>query len=140
MPQVIARIDQSKYKTSLTTETHEVIADEPKPYGRDLGPTPYDYLLMALGSCVSMTLRMYADRKNWPLEVVEVHLSQKRIYAKDCEDCESKDGFVHQIKKSIKLVGELDALQRKRLMEIADSCPVNKTLLNEIEIETVVLD
>lgn len=136
MTQVIAKIDQSKYKTTLTNGRHEILADEPAPYGTDLGPSPYDYLLMALGSCVAMTLRMYADRKKWNLQNVEVHLSQERIYAKDCEKCESEDGYVHHIVKKVKLIGNLDEAQRARLLEIADKCPVNKTLLNEIKITT----
>jgi putative redox protein len=136
MTQIIAKIGRDKYKTTLTNGRQAIIADEPIPIGQDLGPTPYDFLLMALGSCVSMTLRMYADRKGWDLEAVEVHLSQNRTHAKDCEACESKDGFVHVIEKEIKLIGNLDVTQRKRLMEIADKCPVNKTLLNEIKIKT----
>ncbi len=136
MTQIIAKIGRDKYKTILTNGRQEIIADEPKGIGEDLGPMPYDFLLMALGSCVSITLRMYADRKGWDLEAVEVHLSQNRVHAKDCEDCESTDGFVHVIEKEIKLTGNLDEAQRKRLMEISDKCPVNKTLLNEIKINT----
>jgi len=136
MTQVIAKIGRDKYKTILTNKRQEIIGDEPLPIGQDLGPTPYDFLLMALGSCVSITVRMYADRKGWDLEGIEVHLSQNRTHAKDCEDCESKDGFVHVIEKEVKLIGNLDEAQRKRLMEISDKCPVNKTLLNEIKIIT----
>ncbi len=136
MTQIIAKIGRDKYKTTLTNGRHTIIADEPIGMGEDLGPTPYDFLLMALGSCVSITLRMYADRKGWDLEAVEVHLSQSRVHAKDCEECESTDGFVHVIEKEIKLTGNLDEAQRKRLMEISDKCPVNKTLLNEIKINT----
>ena len=80
MTQVIAKIDRAKYKTLLDTGNHELIADEPLPYGQDLGPSPYDFLLISLGACVSMTLRMYADRKGWDLEEVEVHLTQSRVY------------------------------------------------------------
>lgn len=136
MTQVSAKIDLSKYKTTLTNGRHQLLGDEPAPFGTDLGPTPYDYLLMALGSCVAMTLRMYADRKKWDLQEVEVHLSQERIHAKDCEDCESEDGYVHHIQKKVKLTGNLDEVQRARLLVIADKCPVNKTLLNEIKITT----
>ena len=136
MSQIIAKIGREKYKTILSNGRHEIIADEPTPAGKDLGPTPYDFLLMALGSCVSMTIRMYADRKGWDLEAVEVHLNQQREYAKDCEECESEDGFVHFIEKEVKLLGNLDETQRARLLEIADKCPVNKTLLNEIKIST----
>ena len=90
MTQVITKIDRTKYKTIVVTGNHELVADEPAPFGQDLGPSPYDFLLTALGTCVSMTLRMYADRKGWDLEEVHVHLEQSRIYAEDCEDCESQ--------------------------------------------------
>ncbi|MEM9821758.1 MAG: OsmC family protein [Bacteroidota bacterium] len=139
MVQVIARLDRSKYKTVLTTDRHQIIGDEPAPYGTDEGPSPYDFLLMSLGSCVAMTLRMYADRKKWDLREVEVHLSQQRVHHSDCADCESKEGYVHIIEKKVKLIGQLDEAQKARLMEIADRCPVNKTLLNEIKINTVAL-
>ncbi len=134
MSEIIAKIGRSKYKTELTNGRHNLIGDEPEGFGTDQGPTPYDYLLMSLGSCVAMTLRMYADRKEWPLEEVEVHLSQERVHAKDCSHCEAREGFVHVIKKNIKLTGDLDEKQRNRLIEISDKCPVNKTLLNEIVI------
>jgi putative redox protein len=136
MTQIIAKIGKEKYVTSLTNGRHQVIADEPKPIGQDSGPTPYDLLLMALGSCVAMTLRMYADRKGWDLDEVQVNLNQNRIHARDCDECESKDGFIQVIEKEVKLVGNLDDKQRARLIEISDKCPVNRTLLNEIKIET----
>ncbi len=136
MTQVIAKIGRDKYKTVIEAGNHQIIADEPVPFGQDLGPTPYDFLLAALGACVAMTLRMYADRKGWDLEEVHVHLDQSREYAKDCEDCESENGYVHIIEKKLKFVGELTADQRLRLLEISDRCPVNKTLNNEIKIVT----
>ena len=139
MSTIIAKIDQSKYKTVLTNNRHEIVGDEPAPFGTDLGPSPYDFLLMALGSCVAMTLRMYADRKQWDLREVEVHLTQERVYHKDCEDCESTDGYIHFITKKLKFIGDLDEAQRKRLLEISDKCPVNKTLLGEIKIHTEVI-
>ena len=119
MTQIITIIGKEKYITSSTNGRHEIIADEPKPHGQDEGPTPYDLLLMALGSCVAMTLRMYADRKGWDLEEVQVNLNQNRVYAKDCEECESKEGFVHTIEKEVKLIGNLDDAQRSRLIEIS---------------------
>ena len=137
MKKVTAKIDRSNYKTIFSDGTHQVIGDEPAPFGTDQGTDPYSLLLMALGGCVAMTIRMYADRKNWNLEGVEVKLSQDRIYSKDCDDCESTEGYVHVIEKEVKLLGNLDDKQRARLMEIADRCPVNKTLLNEIKIKTV---
>ena len=140
MTQVIAKTDREKYTTTIETDNHQLVADEPVPYGKDLGPTPYDFLLAALGSCVTMTLRMYADRKGWDLEEVHVHLDQSRVYAKDCEHCESEDGYVHLIEKNLKFTGELTEDQRKRLLEISDKCPVNKTLSNEIKIITKELE
>ena len=136
MTQIIAKINRSKYKTIVATGNHELIADEPVPLGQDLGPNPYDFLLTALGTCVTMTLRMYADRKGWNLEEVQVHLEQSRVYAEDCEDCESQDGYVHLIEKKLKFIGELTEEQAQRLLEISDKCPVNKTLSNEIKILT----
>lgn len=136
MKVVTAKIDRSKYRTVFTDGKHKVIGDEPEPYGTDEGTDPYSLLLMALGGCVTMTIRMYADRKNWDLDGVEVSLSQERVHSKDCDDCESTEGYVHKIEKKVKLLGNLDDKQRARLMEIADKCPVNKTLLNEIKIET----
>jgi len=136
MKEVTAKIDRSNYKTIFSDGTHQVIGDEPVPYGTNLGTDPYSLLLMSLGGCVAMTIRMYADRKNWDLEGVEVTLSQERIHSKDCNDCESIEGHVHVIEKKVKLIGNLDEKQHARLIEIADRCPVNKTLLNEIKIST----
>ena len=104
MTQVIAKINRAKYKTIIVTGNHELVADEPVPFGQDLGPNPYDFLLTALGACVTMTLRMYADRKGWDLEEVQVHLEQSRVYAKECEGCESEDGYVHVIQKKLKFI------------------------------------
>jgi len=140
MTQVIAKINLTKYKTIIVTGNHELIADEPVPIGQDLGPNPYDFLLTALGACVTMTLRMYADRKGWDLEEVQVHLEQSRVYAKDCEECESEDGYVHIIEKKLKFIGELTEEQIQRLLEISDKCPVHKTLTNEIKIITTTLE
>lgn len=137
MKEVVAKIGRDKYKTVLKSGNHEIIGDEPSPYGTDLGPDPYSFLLMALGGCVTMTVRMYADRKQWNLDSVEVTLSQERVHSKDCDDCASEDGYVHIIKKKVKLSGDLSAEQHARLMEIVDKCPVHKTLLNEIKIETI---
>ena len=140
MTQVIATINRTKYKTIIAIGNHELIADEPVPFGQDLGPNPYDFLMTALGTCVTMTLRMYADRKGWDLEEVQVHLEQSRVYAKDCEECESEEGFVHVIEKKLKFVGELTEEQIQRLLEISDKCPVHKTLTNEIKIITTTLE
>lgn len=116
---------------------HTLIGDEPREVGgADEGPTPYDYLLTALGTCTSMTLRMYANRKQWPLESVQVRLQHDRIHAKDCEDCETENGRIDRIRKEITVTGALDADQLARLAEIADRCPVHRTLMNEKKIET----
>ena len=139
MAQVKVTTGTDKYKTEITTSTHQLLADEPKPYGEDLGPNPYEFLLMAVGSCVGMTLKMYADRKGWDLQEVEIELDQERKHARDCEDCESEDGYIHFIRKKLRFKGNLDEQQIARLLEISNRCPVQKTLLNEIKIETELL-
>jgi putative redox protein len=116
---------------------HRLTADEPRSVGgTDTGPTPYDLLLGALGACTSMTLRLYADRKGWPLEGVRVSLDHGRIHAKDCAECAAKEGRIDRIDRKIEVLGELDGEQRARLLEIADRCPVHRTLKGEIEIRS----
>ncbi len=137
MRTVKAKIDRAQYKTIFSDGTHQLIGDEPGPYGTDLGTDPYSMLLMSLGGCVAMTVRMYADRKNWELEGVEVTMTQERVHSRDCVDCESTDGYVHFIEKRVELFGNLDEKQRERLMEIAEKCPVHKTLSHEIKIHTI---
>ena len=105
--------------------------------GLDSGPGPYDLLLAALGACTSMTVRLYADRKQWSLKRVMVRLKHGRIYATDCADCETKEGMIDHIDRTITFEGELDAEQRQRLMEIADKCPVHRTLTSEVIIKSV---
>ncbi|HEV7581825.1 MAG TPA: OsmC family protein [Mycobacterium sp.] len=124
------------YTQEITAGPHGLGADEPKPMGDDAGPTPYDLLLAALGACTSMTLRMYADRKGWPLERVRVTLRHSRIHAKDCADCETRVGFVDQIDRDIELTGNLDDTQRQRLLYMADRCPVHQTLTSEVHVTT----
>lgn len=119
--------------------SHRLAADEPVALGGTAtGPSPYDFLLAALGSCTVMTLRLYADRKAWPLAGVSVRLRHSRIHAADCADCTSsgQGGRIDVIEREIELAGELDAEQRQRLLEIADRCPVHRTLSNEIKIRT----
>jgi putative redox protein len=112
------------------------VADEPESLGgTDTGPNPYDYLLAALGGCTAMTLRIYADRRGWPLESVTVRLSQDRIHANDCEECETEEGRIDRIEREIELVGSLEEKQRRRLLEIADMCPVHRTLKAEVLVE-----
>ena len=115
---------------------HSFITDEPiSAGGEDAGPDPYTLLLAALGSCISMTLHLYARRKQWPLETVTVRLRQKRVHAKDCEECmQDKEGYIHRIERSVTVTGQLSDEQRARLQEIAHKCPVHKTLTSEIVI------
>ena len=124
------------YTQEIAARRHRLVADEPKPIGDDAGPTPYDLLLAALGSCTSMTLRMYADRKGWPLVRVRVTLRHSRIHARDCADCETSVGFVDQIDRDIELTGDLDDTQRERLLYMADRCPVHQTLTSEVHVTT----
>ena len=116
---------------------HRLVADEPAPAGgTDTGPNPYDLLLAALGSCTSMTIAMYARRKGWPLQAVRVRLRHAKIHAADCADCETKEGRLDHLERVIQLDGDLDDEQRARLIEIANKCPVHKTLTSQIKIET----
>jgi putative redox protein len=124
------------YTQQITLGHHQLVADEPQPIGDDAGPTPYDLLLAALGSCTSMTVRMYADRKGWPLEAVRVTLRHSRIHAEDCATCETTKGWIDHIDRGIELAGELDESQRDRLLQIADRCPVHQTLTSEVDIAT----
>jgi putative redox protein len=130
--------EQNKtFTQKIYTEDHQLLADEPLSVGgSNLGPGPYELLLAALGSCTSMTLRMYASRKNIDLDNIEVTLKHDRIHAQDCTDCESKSGFVDRIEKSIRLEGDLTDAQRLRMLEIADRCPVHRTLHNELQIKS----
>jgi putative redox protein len=124
------------YTQQITAGKHRLVADEPRPIGDDAGPTPYDLLLAALGACTSMTVRMYADRKGWPLERVRVALRHSRIHAEDCAECETTKGWIDHIDRDVELTGELDETQRERLMHIADRCPVHQTLTSEVHITT----
>ena len=124
------------YMQRIIAGRHQLVADEPMPTGDDQGPTPYDLLLAALGSCTSMTVRMYADRKGWKLEQVQVTLRHKRIHAQDCADCETQAGWVSHIDRDIELTGDLDDDQRQQLLHIAERCPVHQTLTSEVDIAT----
>ncbi|MEX0778689.1 MAG: OsmC family protein [Balneolales bacterium] len=139
MPKKIVHIHQGEqnYKTVMTIGSHEIIADEPKEMGgQDLGPDPYDMLLMSLGSCSVITMRMYADRKKWALEDVYIELRHYKSHAKDCEECETSNAQLDHIEKEIIVKGDLDKDQVERLLEISKKCPVHRTLLGEINIES----
>jgi putative redox protein len=116
------------------------MADEPiGAGGEDAGPNPYDLLLASLAACTAITLQMYAERKGWPLESVEAELSTEKIYARDCEDCESDpDARIDLIDRKLTFVGDLDESQRMRLAAIADRCPVHRTLTSETKIRTTI--
>jgi putative redox protein len=124
------------YTQQITAGQHRLIADEPKPIGDDAGPNPYDLLLAALGACTSMTIRMYADRKRWPLERVRVTLRHSRIHAQDCADCETTKGWIDHIDRDVELAGDLDDSQRQQLLHISERCPVHQTLTSEVRITT----
>ena len=123
-------------KQEITAGPHNFYADEPREFGgNDSAPDPYSLLLAALGACTSMTLQIYARRKEWPLEKVEVSLRHSRIHAADCQDCETKEGRIERIERYISLTGPLSDEQKQRLLEIAQRCPVHKTLMSEISIK-----
>jgi len=134
---VVRETGASKFQNMVSIGPHHLLADEPASAGgEDSGPGPYDFVLAGLGACKSMTMRLYAERKAFPLERATVTLNHSKIYAKDCAECETKEGMLDQIDVVIGLEGPLDADQRKRILEIADRCPVHRTLTSEIRIVT----
>jgi putative redox protein len=139
--EVVARTEADGFATEVAAGRHLLLADEPKAVGgSDLGPTPYDLLAAALATCTSMTLRMYAAHKKLDFESAEVRVTHGRIHADDCADCEQRDGMVHEFQRELVLEGNLSDAQRNRMVEIADRCPVHKTLHNEISIKTRLAD
>jgi len=123
-------------KQQIIAGQHRLTADEPSEVGgSDAGPDPYALLLAALGSCTAMTLQLYAKRKQWPLEKVEVSLKHSRIHAADCEECKTNEGKIERIDRFISLTGPLTDEQRARLLEIAEKCPVHKTLTAGVSIK-----
>jgi uncharacterized OsmC-like protein/fermentation-respiration switch protein FrsA (DUF1100 family) len=135
---VVRETRRGRLQQEVTVGRHRFLADEPIDVGGlDSGPGPYDLLLAALGACTAMTLRLYAERKALPLERVTVALTHDRIHAADCAECETKEGMIDRIERAITLRGALDAVQRQRLMEIADKCPVHRTLTSEVNIRTI---
>lgn len=124
------------FRNEIEAGKHRLIADEPASAGgTDGGPTPYEFLSAGLGACTSMTMRVVAQRENIPLEGVEIQITNDRMYAKDCADCTSKDGYIHRFEVKIKLNGNLTDAQRQRLLTVAKRCPVAKTLTSEIRID-----
>jgi putative redox protein len=125
------------FAQAISVGPHRLVADEPvERGGTDTGPNPYDLLIAALGACISMTVSLYARRKQWPLDDVTVTLRHSKVHAVDCENCETKLAQIDRIERTIELYGALSAEQRARLLEIADKCPIHKTLTSKIEIET----
>lgn len=133
----VAESGTGRLSEEISVRRHRLTADEPHPVGDDTGPTPYELLLAALGACTSMTVRMYADRKQWPLERIVVNSRHFRIHAEDCADCETATGMIDRIDRDITLIGPLDDDQRAKLLDIADRCPVHRTLRSEVSILTV---
>lgn len=128
-----------KYKTTMTAGRHELLSDEPTSIGgQDEGPDPYDYLLMSLGSCTAITLRMYAARKKWPVEDIYIELRHFKDHAEDCEDCDEKSAKIDKIEKEILIKGDLTDEQLQRMLEISKKCPVNKTLKGSIEMKSTI--
>lgn len=130
----------SGLRQAITIGPHHLLGDEAKDVGsNDDGPDPYEYLMAALGTCTNMTLRMYADHKRWPLREVQTGLSHAKSYAVDCERCEQPDAMVDRIERKIALFGELSDEQRNRLLQIADRCPVHRTLTSKVVIHTALV-
>ncbi len=133
----VSETREGRFTQAISVGRHQLRADEPVSVGGDdSGPSPYDFLLAGLGACTSMTLRMYADQKQWPLKRVTVHLEHEKIHAQDCTECETKEGKIDRIEREIEIEGELDEAQRARLLEIANKCPVHRTLHSEVWIPT----
>lgn len=132
---VRARVGATGFRVEVTSRTHHLAVDEPRPLGgTDAGPTPYELLLASLAGCTAMTLRMYADRKGWPLEAAVVWLRQAHAHEVDCEQCASKPVGMGVVERRVDLVGPLSDEQKVRLLEIADRCPVKQTLERGIRI------
>ena len=134
-PHIVVQGGADSFQQEITAGKHRLVADEPvSAGGGDAGPDPYDYLLASLGVCTSMTVGLYARRKQFPLENITVSLWHSRIYAEDCKECETKDGMVDRIDVEVELTGALSAEQHTKLMDIAARCPVHRTLTSEINI------
>ncbi len=135
--QVLAQLSEGPFLTHLLAGKHHLLADEPKDYGgQDLGPSPYELVTAGLGACTAMTLKMYARRKEWPIEEISVHLSFDGDYAEDCQKCEEETRKIGKFTRIIEVKGTLDQKQKERLLAIANKCPVHKTLEQGVTIST----
>jgi putative redox protein len=136
-PHVVVHGDAKGFAQKVQIGSYNLTADEPVSYGgTDSGPSPYDLILAALGACTSMTIGLYARKRNWPVQGIAVSLWHSKIHARDCDDCETKEGRIDRIEMEIHLDGALIDEQRVKLMEIAGKCPVHQTLTSEINIKT----
>ena len=139
--EVVTKTGNASFVTEIKAAKHTLFADEPlSAGGTDLGPDPYAFLNAALGACTGMTLQMYAQKKAWQLDAVKVHLSHQKSYPEDCEKCKDEQSKIDHIDRIIELSGDLSEKQRKRLLEIAEKCPVHKTLSSEIRINSSLKD
>lgn len=138
---IVAESGKGKFVEDISIGQHKLIADEPKASGgNDLGPSPYDFILAGLGACTCMTLRVYAEFKKIPLKKVIVKLAHSKVYAKDCENCENNHSMLDHINRSIALEGNLDQDQKTKLLEIANKCPVHRTLSKGTSISTELVE
>jgi putative redox protein len=133
---VVIRGTGSGFAQEIVAGQHRLKADESLSAGNRIGPTPYELLLAALGVCTAMTVTMYAGRKNWPLDAIVVRLSHSKIHAEDCFGCHTEAGFIDRIDREIELSGSLSPDERLKLFEIAEKCPVHRTLTSEIDIRS----
>ncbi|MGF1669037.1 MAG: OsmC family protein [Balneolaceae bacterium] len=134
---VHVHLGDEKYKTTLNAGEHKIIADEPiTAGGKDKGPDPYDLLLMSLGACTVITIRMYAERKKWPVEDIYMELRHFKDHARDCRDCDEKAVKIDKIEKEITVTGDLSDEQLEKLLEISKKCPVHRTLMSDIVIDS----
>ncbi len=140
--QVVASLDsEDSFTTAMKVGNHYLTADEPVSFGgNDFGPSPYELVSAGLSACTAMTVQMYVKRKGWPLKNIEVHTSYSKTHAQDCEDCESDIAKIDTFRREIRLTGNLDEKQIARVLQIADKCPVHKTLHNEVQILTTLID
>lgn len=138
---VVARIGRDRFRTEILANGHTLVTDEPASVGgTNLGPSPYDLLVAALGACTAMTLRMYADHKGWALDAAVVRLHHRKVHKKDCEACDDRKAKVDHVERTLELSGDLDDAQRARLLEVANRCPVHRTLEGEVEVSTTLAE